>query len=245
MGKVGAGLFAMVLALVGSPECRERVPLQLAPECRIVAIGDSITQAGGYLRAIDAVLAQQYPELKVQPIVNAGISGQKAEDLIKRFDKDVVQRAPAIVTLSIGINDVWHRVDKPHDPKVLADYEANLERMVKMAQAAGIKVLLVSPTVIDEDPASEGNKRLAMYVAAGKAVAKRCGCGYADLHALFLKVIAAHKKDHPDAGPKGFLTSDGVHMKPPGDALMAVGILRALGVPDEKIKATDLSKVFP
>jgi hypothetical protein len=33
-----------------------------------------------------------------------------------------------------------------------------------------------------------------------------------------------------------WLTGDGVHMKPLGDAIMAVGVLRALGVPDEKLK---------
>ncbi|HSW45570.1 MAG TPA: SGNH/GDSL hydrolase family protein [Phycisphaerae bacterium] len=245
MTKAGAGLFAMVLALAGTPECREKIPLQVGAGCRIVAIGDSITRAGGYLRAMDAVFARQYPALKIQPIVNVGISGQKAEDLVKRFDKDVVRHKPDIVTISIGINDVWHRLKAPHDPKVLEAYEANLDEMVRMAQEAGIKVLLVAPTVIDEDPASEGNKRLATYVEAGKRVAKRRGCGYADLHALFLKAIESHKKEHPDAGPKGFLTSDGVHMKPPGDALMAVGILRAFGVPDEKIQATSLETVFP
>ena len=31
-----------------------------------------------------------------------------------------------------------------------------------------------------------------------------------------------------------WLTADGVHMKPMGDAIMALGILRAVGVPDAK-----------
>ena len=74
------------------------------------------------LRDIDAVLAQQYPDLKIPKVVNKGISGQKAEDLIKRFDKDVVRQKPAFVTISIGINDVWHRLKSPHDEKVLATY---------------------------------------------------------------------------------------------------------------------------
>ncbi len=52
-----------------------------------MAIGDSITAGGGYLRDIDAVLAQQYPDLKIPKVVNKGIGGQKAEDLVKRFDR--------------------------------------------------------------------------------------------------------------------------------------------------------------
>jgi hypothetical protein len=31
-------------------------------------------------------------------------------------------------------------------------------------------------------------------------------------------------------------------MKPPGDAIMAVGVLRALGVPDKKIAASEPPK---
>jgi hypothetical protein len=34
-----------------------------------------------------------------------------------------------------------------------------------------------------------------------------------------------------------WLTGDGVHMKPLGDAIMAAGVLRALGVPDAKVGA--------
>lgn len=221
-------------------------PLRIKQGEQIVAIGDSITQAGGYLRAIDAVFEQQYADLKLPRIINVGISGQKAEDLVKRFDQDVVQRRPAIVTISIGINDVWHRVDKPHDDAVLKAYAENVEQMVKQARAAGIRVLLLAPTLIDENPQSEGNLRLAKYIAAGKEIAERNRCHYVELHAMFLRAVKRHAATRPAATtrPADDLTVDGVHMKPIGDALIAVGVLQALGVPDEKIAATDLSTVF-
>ena len=53
--------------------------------------------------------------LKIPPVVNKGASGHKAENLIVRFQKDVVDLKPAVVTISIGINDVWHRLKNPHD----------------------------------------------------------------------------------------------------------------------------------
>ncbi len=229
-------LFAAVLSLLNAP--------LVEPGDRVVAIGDSITQAGGYVRAIDAVFAQQYPDLKLPPVTNAGIGGHKAEDLVARFAKDVIQRKPAWVLINVGINDVWHRLGEPHDEQVLAAYKANLERMVRTAQEADIRVVLLSPTVIEENAASEGNRRLALYVRAGKEVAAQRGCGYVDLHELFVRAIAVHRKQHPDAGASGHLTTDGVHMTPAGDALMAIGVLRALGVPDEKMKATKLDEVF-
>jgi len=227
-------LFVLVLSLIGPPPADTPKDLQLKSGDKIVAIGDSITAGGGYLRDIDAVLAQQYPDLKIPKVVNKGISGQKAEDLIKRFDKDVVQQKPAFVTISIGINDVWHRLKNPHDEKILATYKENVGKMVDAAQQAGIKVILLTPTLIQEDAESEGNKRLVMYVEAEKQVAAEKKCQLVDLHGMFLSAL----KQKP-ADQKTWLTSDGVHMKPLGNGVMAAGVLRALGVPDAKIAASE------
>jgi lysophospholipase L1-like esterase len=224
-------LFTMVLSLLGPAPADTPKELQLKSGDQIVAIGDSITQQAGYVRDIDAVLAEKYPDLKLPKVINKGIGGQKAEDLVKRFDKDVVKLKPAFVTISIGINDVWHRLNAPHDAKILAAYKKNVAAMVDQAQAAGIKVILIAPTVIQEDAKAEGNKRLTMYVDAEKEIAKEKKCQFVDLHAYFL--TALEKKP---ADVKGnWLTGDGVHMKPLGDAIMAAGVLRALGVPDGKI----------
>jgi lysophospholipase L1-like esterase len=233
MAPVIEKLFVIVLSLVGPAPADTPKDLQLKAEDKIVAIGDSITAGGGYLRDIDAVLATQYPDLKLPKVINKGISGQKAEDLVKRFDRDVVQQKPAFVTLSIGINDVWHRVNARHDPKVLAAYKENVSKMVDQAQAAGIKVILITPTLISEDPKAEGNKRLVQYIEAEKQIAAEKKCQLVDLHAMFLTALT---KKPAKAG--NWLTGDGVHMQAKGDAIMALGVLRALGVPDAKTAAT-------
>jgi len=224
-------LVAKVLPWVGAPSTGTPKEFLLQQGNTIVAIGDSITAGGGYLRDIDAALADLHPSLQLPKIVNTGISGQKAEDLVARYQKDVVDRKPTVVTLSIGINDVWHRLGAPHDENVLKAYKENIAKMVDMAQAGGIKVILLTPTLIQEDPAAEGNKRLVQYVDAMKAVALEKKCGLADLHAMFLEAL-----QHKPADVKGnWLTSDGVHMNPLGDAVMAAGVLRALGVPDKDL----------
>ncbi len=230
--------YAMLLGLLGpaplgEPNINMPRELILKPGSQIVAIGDSITQAGGYLKDVDAVLAKAYPELKLPPIHNVGISGQKAEDLVQRFGRDVVDKKPAVVTISVGINDVWHRAGNPHDPGVLAQYWTNVSKMVEMAQKAGIKVILLAPTVIGENAEESANKRLRIYVEAEKQVARDRKCTFVDLHAMFLTAIA--KRPSGQGHGDKWLTSDGVHMSPPGDALMAIGVLRGLGVPDREI----------
>lgn len=228
-------LFAEALKLVGPPAGEVPKELLLKADASVVCIGDSITAGGGYLRDMDAVFAQQFPDLKIQKVINAGISGQKAEDFIKRFEKDVVARKPAVVTINVGINDVWHRLKAPHDEKVLAAYKENVAKMVDLAQAAGIKVILLTPTLIQEDAAAEGQTRLKMYVDAMKAIATDKKCGLADLHAMFLTAL----KSKPADMKGNWLTGDGVHMKPLGDVIMAIGALRAMGVSDEKLGATE------
>jgi lysophospholipase L1-like esterase len=212
--------------------------LQLKTGDKIVAMGDSITQDGGYLRNVDAILAAQYPELKIPRIINVGISGQQAEDMVARFQRDVVDRKPAFVTISVGTNDVLHRLNAPHDEKVLAAYTENVSKMVTLAQAAGIRVILLTPAVIQEDAGSEGNRRMAMYVAAEHKIAADEKCEIVDLREMFMKVIAAR----PPGETEKWLTRDGVHMNPRGDALMAVGILEALGAAKDKICAADAPK---
>jgi acyl-CoA thioesterase I len=228
-------LFAEALKLVGPPAGEVPKELLLKAGDSVVCIGDSITAGGGYLRDMDAVFAQQFPDLKIQKVINAGISGQKAEDFIKRFEKDVIERKPAVVTINVGINDVWHRLKDPHDEKILAAYKDNVTKMVDQAQTAGIKVILLAPTVIQEDPNGEGQKRLKLYVAAMKTIAADKKCGMADLHQMFLTAL----KSKPADMKGNWLTSDGVHMKPLGDAIMAIGALRAIGVSDEKLGATE------
>jgi lysophospholipase L1-like esterase len=229
-----AKLFAMLVAVVGPTAASHdlNVPskLILKPGDQIIAIGDSITQAGGYLTDVDAVLKAKYPELKLPPIKNVGIGGQKAEDLVARFERDVIAQKPAVVTISIGINDVWHRLPKPHDPKVLASYWTNVATMVDMAQKAGIKVILLTPTLIYEELDAPGNLRLRVYIEAEKQVAREKRCTLIDLHHRFL--VATANRPHELKSEPIWLTSDGVHMRPAGDALMALGVLHGLGVPD-------------
>jgi len=213
----------------------------------MVALGDSITQEGGWLGMIEATLAGQYPGLGLPPIVNAGIGGQMAGHMAARFERDVLAHRPSVITISAGINDVWHRLGGPEDPGVVDDYGRHLQGMVRAGLAAGARVLLLTPTLIEEDPASEGNRRLAAFVARCRAVAgaarawsaadggsgDAAGCVLVDLHGLFLQALRRLGAGIRPAG----LTRDGVHMAPLGDFVMAVGVLRALGVPDGRIAA--------
>ena len=200
---------------------------------RIVALGDSITEDGGYLRMIDAVFALHRGALRLPPIRNAGVGGNQSCDMLARFDRDVLSHRPGRVTINVGVNDVWHNLGLRDDAPVLRRYRADLAKMVERARHAGCEVLLLAPTVIEERADSDGNRRLVRYVDAMREIASAAGCGFCGLHARFLAALVASPR------PYNWLSTDGVHMRPEGDAVIAIGVLRALGVCDEHIAATE------
>ncbi|MFN3651436.1 MAG: SGNH/GDSL hydrolase family protein [Armatimonadota bacterium] len=208
---------------------------------RIVTLGDSITQGGarpgGYVWLIDHYLQVLYPQRKIE-IVNAGISGHKSNDMLARFQKDVLDRKPDVVTISVGINDVWHGFTPEHPAGYgprripLADYERNVEEMIRRAKDAGAKVVLFTTTIFEDEPESIRNLRIASYNDALRRLAKQHDVTLADQNAAFMDAWARSRQSGG-----GKLTSDQVHLAPAGDELMARTALRALGVSEKRLDA--------
>ena len=144
------------------------------------------------------------------------------------------------MTISVGVNDVWHsfrdfktRRDYPDgslpNGVPLPVYVEKLEAMIVAAKAAGIRVVLLTPTPIHEDPASPENARLASYVKAMTALGVKHQCTVVDLNAAMTRAIAAHQRE--GGARVNLLTTDGVHLNAAGNQLVAWAILRGLGVP--------------
>ncbi len=220
------------------------VPKPLQGVHRIVVMGDSITAGGsgpgGYVSLLQETLAARYPSQAIE-VINAGISGHKSTDMAARFQRDVLDKKPDLVTINVGVNDVWHGFFNWQENKryangdlpagvPLAKYREKVTEMVDAAQAARIRVVLVSPTLIYEDLGCAENSRLTEYAKAMREIAKEKRCLFVDLNTPFREVVAAYRK-HAGAAPN-LLTTDGVHMNASGYRMMAYGVLRVLGVPD-------------
>lgn len=195
---------------------------------KIAFLGDSITQGGassaaGYVRRVESGL--QANGIKVT-VIGAGISGHKSDQMLERLDRDVISKKPNWMTLSCGVNDVWH--GKNGVP--LEAYKKNITQIVDKAQGAGIKVMILTATVIGEDLKGDNNKKLADYNAFLRTLAAEKKCVLADLSADMHAALKAPKY------PGLRLTSDGVHMNPLGDRLMAEGILKSFGLNESQLK---------
>ena len=236
MSRLFLPLYMMVMMLL-APAWGET---RLKPGDRIVTLGDSITQNGAYQAFMKKVLDRFYPDFKVE-IVNAGISGNKSTDMAARLQKDVIERNPTIVTISCGVNDVWHSfLFKPPKGVDLETYTRTVTQMVRQIKASSkAEIYLLTPTVIYEKLRSEQNLKLEPYCGAIRQIARQEQVNLVDLNELFnLTIRATQIGGAPDFHP----TSDGVHMKPSGNFLMAAAILRALDVPMSQIlEATEPS----
>ncbi len=208
---------------------------------KVAFLGDSITAGGwgspaGYVRLVMAGLAAN--GVKAEP-VPAGIGGHKSNDMLARLERDVLSKKPQWMTLSCGVNDVWHgkrgvplddaaaAVEGAYDEKVAerGTYKKNMAEIVAKAQAAGAKVVLLTATVIHENLESPENAKLAPFNEYLRVLAKEKKLPLADLNAMFHERIKAENKP----GQK-VLTGDGVHMNIEGNKLMATGVLQAFGL---------------
>lgn len=61
----------------------------------------------GYPRILEAELTAQDGDCEV---LNCGISGNRVVDLLARWKKDCLNLKPDVLTIFIGVNDVWHEL---------------------------------------------------------------------------------------------------------------------------------------
>ncbi len=200
-------------------------------------MGDSITAGGwgnpgGYVRLVVAGLAAN--GVKVTP-VPAGISGHKSDQMLARLNKDVLDKKPKAdwMTLSCGVNDVWHGARGIP----LEQYKTNITAMLDQCQTVGTKVVLLTATVINEELDGENNKKLETYNDFLRALAKERKAPIADLYTQFATFLKAHPNTTGKPGRQ--LTSDGVHMAPAGDQMMARGVLQAFGLDAAQLKKAE------
>lgn len=200
---------------------------------KIAFLGDSITQQGhnypaGYVNMV--MIGLKANGVNAQ-MVKAGISGHKSNNMLERLNRDVINKKPQIMTLSCGVNDVWHGAKGVK----LEDYKKNIRQIVDKALAANIQVYIMTSTMITENPQHKNNLKLDEYNKFLKELAAEKKLPLVDLNAAMKKVLADTQKAYPGV-KTNFLTVDGVHMGPLGNMMMAGTILKSFGFTDVEMK---------
>jgi lysophospholipase L1-like esterase len=217
----------------------EQRPDTLSPESTILFQGDSITDAGrdrkansannargfgrGYPMLIASGLLGDYPSSKLK-IYNRGISGNKVPDLAARWQADCLDLKPDLLSILIGVNDIWHKLNGKYDGTV-ADYESGLGELLTRTREAlpKTRIVICEPFVlrcgaVNDNWFPEFDQRRA----ACQRVASSMTLEIVPFQQMFNDALA-------DAPPQ-YWAGDGVHPTMAGHALMAKTWRQTVGI---------------
>lgn len=203
--------------------------------------GDSITDAGrdkknqekandpgslgrGYPLYIASDLLGAHPELDLQ-IFNRGISGHKVPQLEARWKKDTLDLRPSVLSVLIGVNDMWHKMNGKYDGTV-DTYRDGLDDLIKNTKRKRPRTTIV---ICEPFALRCGAVKSSWFPefderrAAAKEVAQKHETLWVPFQTIFDNAI--------DAGTKPqHWARDGVHPTFSGHSLMAQSWRKVVGL---------------
>ena len=190
---------------------------------KILFQGDSITDADrdrsdyhnmgfGYADFVVKKLTAKYPDVDLE-FINLGLSGNRTDQLFDRLTPDCVELDPDIVSVLIGINDVWHRYEYEFipttDEQIALNFKCILERIKRDTKA---KLIVLQPF-------TEGNDQARMQSDVDRLIdiVDSLAEKYADTYVRTGEII--HEDEH--YGTEHYFTRDGVHPNSTGAEFIA------------------------
>ena len=188
---------------------------------------DSVFCGNGHVFYIAGEMKREDPSIE---IINRGISGDRVVDLYARIKKDVWNQAPDVLSILIGVNDVWH--------EVAAKNGVELDRFIRIYDMLisdtlnalpNVKIILCEPFILKGEATEEKYDSFLTvkdYAKAIKNLAEKYSVAFLPLQDAFDK--AAEKTCVQD------YLFDGVHPNIAGARLIADEWLKLY---NEKVKA--------
>ena len=175
--------------------------------------GDSITDAGrsyenprllgdGYVEYAAACLQEAYPQIEFD-FINLGVGGNQTKSLVDRLDRDFIDVQPDIVSILIGINDVWHHAE---DRSWIPDevFEARYRTVLQaIRDKTNAKIMMMEPFLIPVEDKLYFREDLYKKIEIVRKLAREYADVYLPTDGL---LAAAYVGNEPTA-----YAADGVH----------------------------------
>lgn len=189
--------------------------------------GDSITYSNrsfdteclsgsGYVTITSGSITSKEPGK--YKVLNRGIGGNRVVDLYARWKKDCINLKPDIISILIGVNDVWHEVESGNG----VDAE-NFKKIYNMLIADTLKALpnckmvLLEPFVWKYGLTVEHWSYIKSEVEKRGEIAKELAKNY-NIPFIALQSVF---DDALEKAPAEFWTLDGIHPLASGHMLIA------------------------
>ncbi len=188
--------------------------------------GDSITDTSrsreydtivgrGYAMLVKAQLGYDHPGEYI--FLNRGVSGDRIVDLYARMKRDIINLKPDIMSILIGVNDVWHEIGSQNGvdaEKYRMIYDLLLKEVLE--KIPGIQILILGPYVVKGQATEISWDYFSSEVAKRAAIAKELACKYnltyVPLQERFDEALVLQ--------PWDYWTHDGVHPTVEGHELI-------------------------
>jgi len=199
--------------------------------------GDSITDCGrdraaaepnlaralatGYPLLIAARLLGDRPGAGLR-IFNRGVSGNTVPDLDARWQADALDLKPDVLSILIGVNDIWHKFNGTFNGTV-EDYESGYGALLDRTRRAlpGVRLVVLEPFALRTGAVTDAwFPEFDQRRAAAARVAERAGATFVPLHGLFARLSQG-------VGP-AYWAADGVHPTVAGHGAIAGAWLDAV-----------------
>lgn len=224
----------------------------LPPEQRIVFLGDSITQAGGYVEIIEAALIAQHPDQR-KDIIPLGLSSETVSglsedghaggkfprpDLHERLDRALEKVKPQLVFACYGMND---GIYYPLGDERFAAFKNGMKKLHEKVTATGARIVHLTPPVFDPVPIQarllpagldkypqpyQGYNEVLDAYSDWLLSMRKEGWEVLDIHGPFNAALAEKRKTEAQFT----FSKDGVHPGPEGHVIMAHAVLDDWGL---------------
>lgn len=221
--------------------------ITLRPGSTVMFTGDSITDCQrlesedglgfGYPLRIAGEWGLRHPDRPVTWL-NSAIAGHKVRDLEPRWQTDVLDARPDVVSILVGVNDMgWHTLDPDGYVIPAEEFEAGYDRLLAPLAEAGTKLILIEPfllpihgvveagaALIGEAERKEWRTDLDPKIQVVRKLAGKYGAQLLAADGMFAELAATTGP----TGPTGqeYWAADGVHPTPAGHAALAAAWLR-------------------
>lgn len=216
---------------------------------RVIFVGNSITEAGAYVSYIYLYYMTHFPGKKLV-IFNGGIGGDKASDIYRRLEYDILAKKPNVLVLTFGMNDTGYFEFNGNDAaktaaeRIAASRRSYQQIEQRLLQLPAIQKIMMSSSPYDETAKIAGNyfpgkqKAMLEIINFQEEAARKNNWPFTD---LFRPMKALNEQLQEKDSTFTMIGPDRIHPGNAGHLVMASLFLKSQGLSGKPVAEVSIN----